>query len=188
MYVTECHITYSGGSLPSSYKWIGRAGGTGHKKRPVQDGRGSTEVYVDKSFFTIVQLLIQHQVLHPQSCLWVASFEHGWISFGLAMQESTIRDKKHWHKELRDGTYPRDNQFKVGDQVYVRSYGKTTPMWIPGVIDRVTDLVLFTVQLNDGRVTRRHLNQVDPPSFQPGRSIGRVRRSSNIGLSSGSFG
>ena len=32
MHVTEGHSTYSGSYLPSSHKWIGRAGGTGDKK------------------------------------------------------------------------------------------------------------------------------------------------------------
>ena len=49
-------------------------------------------------------------------------------------------------------------QFKAGDQVYVRIYGKTTPMWIPGVIDTVTGPVSFTVQINTSMAIMTGLN------------------------------
>ena len=56
------------------------------------------------------------------------------------------------------------NIIKSDDQVYVRSYGKSTPMWILGVIDIVRGLVSFIVQITDERVIRRHLDQVRPRS------------------------
>ena len=49
--------------------------------------------------------------------------------------------------------------FSAGDCVYVRNYGDG-PRWLPGRVVQTEGSVLYRVQLNDGRVQRRHIDQL----------------------------
>ena len=49
--------------------------------------------------------------------------------------------------------------FVVGDQVYARNYGQG-PIWLPGKVVEIHGTTLFTVQLEDGRKVRKHLDQL----------------------------
>ena len=49
--------------------------------------------------------------------------------------------------------------FSDGDSVYARNYS-SGPKWLPGVVVGVEGSVVFEVQLGDGRVIRRHVDQL----------------------------
>ena len=49
--------------------------------------------------------------------------------------------------------------FTIGDCVYARNYG-AGPKWLPGHIVKVEGSVLYHVKLRDGRVQRRHIDQL----------------------------
>ena len=53
----------------------------------------------------------------------------------------------------------RERQFAVGDKVYARNFASGNA-WFHGVISEVTGPLSFKVKLADGRVVRRHLDQV----------------------------
>ena len=77
-------------------------------------------------------------------------------------QQRKTRDKR---SKLRS--------FKLNEQVYVRNYGPG-PRWLPGVVVKFEGSVLLEVRLRDGRIVRRHADQLrprqgeDPGSSQPG--------------------
>ncbi|XP_041823137.1 uncharacterized protein K02A2.6-like [Melanotaenia boesemani] len=72
--------------------------------------------------------------------------------------KSKIRKKQLKQKEHQD-THTKWRSFASGDEVYVRNYSHG-PRWIPAVIDEHTGPVSYTVQTGDGRVMRRHVDQV----------------------------
>ena len=49
--------------------------------------------------------------------------------------------------------------FTIGDCVYARNYG-AGPKWLPGHIVKVEGSVLYHIKLRDGRVQRRHIDQL----------------------------
>ena len=64
--------------------------------------------------------------------------------------------------------------FTIGDCVYARNYG-AGPKWLPGHVVKVEGSVLYHVKLRDGRVQRRHIDQLrvrledsqDSPDVEP---------------------
>ena len=65
--------------------------------------------------------------------------------------------------EVADKTQNRQEtttrSFNVGDCVYARNYSRG-PKWLPGQVVQVEGSVLYQVKLKDGRVQRRHINQL----------------------------
>ena len=50
--------------------------------------------------------------------------------------------------------------FAPGDQVLVRNYASSSPHWLPGIVETVLGPVSYQVKLNDGRLWKRHLDQL----------------------------
>lgn len=67
--------------------------------------------------------------------------------------------KQQQKQKAHHDTKARQCSFGVGDPVLVRnfSYG---PKWIPGDIETVTGPLSYKVMLGDGRVVRRHVDQI----------------------------
>ncbi|XP_038139940.1 uncharacterized protein K02A2.6-like [Cyprinodon tularosa] len=72
--------------------------------------------------------------------------------------KSKIRKKQLKQKEHHD-IHSKWRSFAPGDDVYVRNYSYG-PKWIPAVVDENTGPVSYTVQAGDGRVMRRHVDQI----------------------------
>ncbi|XP_063049093.1 uncharacterized protein K02A2.6-like [Engraulis encrasicolus] len=72
--------------------------------------------------------------------------------------KSKIRKKQLKQKEHHDA-HSKWRSFASGDDVYVRNYSHG-PKWIPAVVDENTGPVSYTVQTGDGRVMRRHVDQI----------------------------
>ncbi|XP_060786568.1 LOW QUALITY PROTEIN: uncharacterized protein K02A2.6-like [Neoarius graeffei] len=72
--------------------------------------------------------------------------------------KSKIRKKQLKQKEHHD-TRSKGRSFNSGDVVYIRNYSHG-PKWIPAVVDENTGPVSYTVQTGDGRVMRRHVDQI----------------------------
>ena len=72
-----------------------------------------------------------------------------------------------------------DRQFHLGDSVFVRNFA-VGPTWIAGCITAENGPRSFTVELNDGRVVKRHLDHVRsrsvglPPVDSNGDSIADI--------------
>lgn len=47
----------------------------------------------------------------------------------------------------------------AGDHIYTKNYGHG-PKWIPGLIQEITGPVSYTVLLGNGKVVRRHVDQL----------------------------
>ena len=55
--------------------------------------------------------------------------------------------------------HSRPRTFYVGDHVYVRNF-RGTPLWLPGVVRSWIGPLSVTVELEDGRIWRRHFDHV----------------------------
>ena len=63
-------------------------------------------------------------------------------------------------RQTRDhDTKAKGRWFKLGDSVLTRNFS-LGPKWIPGLIESVTGPVSYKVMLGDGRVVRRHVDQI----------------------------
>ena len=56
-------------------------------------------------------------------------------------------------------THCRPRSFNQGDSVYVKNYGPG-PKWLPGNIVETEGSVMYQIQLSDGRMVRRHADQL----------------------------
>ena len=72
--------------------------------------------------------------------------------------DKVVQSEQVKQKSYSDRT-ARARNFKIGDIVYARNYamGKT---WLPAVVLAVDGPVSFVVRLDDGRVWRRHAEQL----------------------------
>lgn len=60
----------------------------------------------------------------------------------------------------------------MGDSVLTRNFS-LGPKWIPGIIESVTGPVSYKVMLGDGRVVRRHVDQIHVQHPTPDKSTER---------------
>lgn len=72
--------------------------------------------------------------------------------------KSKIRKKQLKQKE-QHYTHSKWRSFSPGDEVYTRNYSHGS-RWVPAVIEENTGPVSFTAQRGDGRVMRRHVDQI----------------------------
>ncbi len=72
-------------------------------------------------------------------------------------QERQIKD----HNKRAKGRW-----FKTGDSVLTQNFS-LGPKWIPGIIESVTGPVSYKVMLGDGRVVRRHVDQIHTRHQRP---------------------
>jgi transposase InsO family protein len=59
----------------------------------------------------------------------------------------------------------RERQFNIGDPVFVRDFGSSS-RWTSGVIAAIRGPVSYTVQLDDDRLVRRHVDHVRTRTVQ----------------------
>lgn len=72
---------------------------------------------------------------------------------------SKIR-RKQLKQNLQNDTHSKwRRSFPPDDDVYIRSYSHG-PKWVPAVIEELTGLVSYLVQMGDGRRMRHRVNQI----------------------------
>ncbi|KAK9395532.1 macrophage mannose receptor 1-like [Crotalus adamanteus] len=84
----------------------------------------------------------------------------------------TKLDRLHPDRLPPKATQPRAPRYlQVGAPVWTRNYGPGD-LWVPAVVCKVTGPLSYEVSLDDGRVLRRHIDQLrtrlDLPSETPG--------------------
>lgn len=67
---------------------------------------------------------------------------------------------KQWKQKLAHDTSRTDRKFQEGDGVYAEDFSSTTEKWVPGIVQKVTGPLSYHIQLSDGRVIRRHVDNV----------------------------
>lgn len=68
--------------------------------------------------------------------------------------------QQNQERQTRDhDTKAKGHWFTLGDSVLTRNFS-LGPKWIPGTIESVTGPVSYKVMLRDGRVVRRHVDQI----------------------------
>jgi hypothetical protein len=79
-----------------------------------------------------------------------------------ARQEQDRQRKSH-------DAHAKPRSFVVGETVYTRNYAQGT-RWLPGTMVEIEGQVLVHVKLTDGRILRRHVDQVRPRTATDGDS------------------
>ena len=79
--------------------------------------------------------------------------------------DAKVRQSQSRQKELHD-FHARDCTLQEGDTVLTKNFSTGDP-WIPGVIHSKTGPSSLTVDLNDGRRVRRHLDQLRKNTSTP---------------------
>ena len=72
---------------------------------------------------------------------------------------SRVQQKQLQQKLNHDPAVPRSLQLSVGDPVYARNYG-VGPSWLSGLLIGVDGPQSYVVKLTDGRIWRRHQDQL----------------------------
>lgn len=72
--------------------------------------------------------------------------------------ERKTRQNQEGQKQGHDQR-ARIREFQVNDLVYAKNYG-SGDAWLPGKITAIHGSMLFTVQLEDGRIVRKHTDQL----------------------------
>lgn len=89
---------------------------------------------------------------------------------------STMLDRLHPDRapaksSQQTGLLPVPRSFLPEDPVFARNYGRGPP-WVPAVIGRATGPISYEVTLPDGRVLRRHVDQLRRRAMAPCTSEG----------------
>ncbi|XP_054281181.1 uncharacterized protein K02A2.6-like [Macrosteles quadrilineatus] len=79
------------------------------------------------------------------------------VRTNLAIIVPTLEPNKFQNKGLQVGI---KRNFKVGDKVQARVYVNGSSKWYSGYITEKQGHVMYVVQLEDGRITRRHVDQL----------------------------
>ena len=69
-----------------------------------------------------------------------------------------VQDAQLTQKQYHD-EHTKDRNFSLGQRVLVRNY-TGSPFWLPGIVKTVLGPVSYQVELNDGRLWKRHLDQL----------------------------
>ena len=71
-----------------------------------------------------------------------------------------VRDKQEVQKQCYDKS-AKNRDFNIGDNVYILNHGRgVTAKWISGTIIKQSGPVSFCIKLSDGRMVKRHQNQI----------------------------
>ena len=73
---------------------------------------------------------------------------------------------KQQMKESHDDVHSRKRKIEVGNQMYMQNFS-SGPRWLPGEVAKATGPVSFLVQLTDGRMIRRHQDQMRVRKAEP---------------------
>jgi hypothetical protein len=71
--------------------------------------------------------------------------------------------------ESHDNSRPL-RSFKEDEKVYAKNHTSNTPKWIAGTVSKVTGPLSYVIQLEDGRIVRRHVDHVKKRDVFPGVS------------------
>ena len=78
-----------------------------------------------------------------------------------------VQRNQEKQKEGHDRSVP-DRNFAEGDRVWVKNFSPgTRTRWLSGTVKEIQGARLFLVELQDGRIVRRHLDQVRSRSVAP---------------------
>ena len=78
------------------------------------------------------------------------------------------RVQKKQERQMKDhDKKAKERWFKTGDSVLTQNFS-FGPKWIPGIIESVTGPVSYKVMLGDGRIVRRHVDQIHAHHQRPG--------------------
>ena len=80
-----------------------------------------------------------------------------------------VRKRQNLLKHSRD-LHAKDQQFQENDPVMAKNFSQGPP-WITGKIMSKAGTATFLVELSDGRVIRRHCDQLKPNSLDPQEQI-----------------
>ena len=70
-----------------------------------------------------------------------------------------VEEKQSSQKQCHDSRRTREGEFKLGDSVYARNF-QTGDRWLQGKISKVLGTRNYLVELNIGKVVKRHVNQL----------------------------
>ncbi|XP_054284384.1 uncharacterized protein K02A2.6-like [Macrosteles quadrilineatus] len=76
-----------------------------------------------------------------------------------------LMKKPQDHTEMPDGCTKIKREFRVGDRVQVRNFGKDGK-WKFGNVRRREGLVHYQIEMDNGQVWRRHINHIRPCKFE----------------------
>ena len=76
-----------------------------------------------------------------------------------------VRAHQEQQKRAHDA-HSKPRGFQPGVQVYAKNFGQGLP-WLPGVIQDLKGPVSYTIELQDGRVVRRHVDHESSHSYSP---------------------
>ena len=79
---------------------------------------------------------------------------------------SKVISHQHRQKDDHDRHHSQFRAFREGKKVYVRNY-RSGPNWLEGKIIQVLGPVSYTVQMSDGKLLKRHIDQLRSSSVQP---------------------
>ena len=97
---------------------------------------------------------------------------------------SSIADKVRCNQNLQKQTHDyhaRDRQLQLDDLVLAKNHGQGPP-WIPGKILKQSGAVTFMVELTDGTVIRRHLDQLKLNMTNPVESESEPSTSADVSI------
>ena len=69
-------------------------------------------------------------------------------------------EDKQWKQKLAHDNQKAPRTFEEGDAVFAEDFTASSEKWLPGVIQKVTGPLSYRIQLADGRVVRRHVDNV----------------------------
>ena len=72
---------------------------------------------------------------------------------------SRVNDHQEKQKLAHD-QHAKHRSFRVGEEVYVKNFASNTPKWLRGKILGHSGPISFKVELDDGRVCKRHIDHV----------------------------
>ena len=84
--------------------------------------------------------------------------------------KNKVLQQQNKQKFHYDSVKPRKLELSLLDSVMIRNYG-LGPKWIPGTVERQTGPISYRCQTSDGRLVRRHQDQVIDRSVQEPSNI-----------------
>ena len=129
-------------------------------KRALKSSRDPVPVFLDKFLFKYrmtphsttgispAELLLGRKLRNRLDLLWPMS--------KIASNVSEKQEhQRRWHTN-----HPREVDWKTNDPVMVKSFARLGPKWTPAAITECTGPVSYKCELEDGRIIKRHQDQI----------------------------
>ena len=68
--------------------------------------------------------------------------------------------RQQLHQKILHDTQKPVRKFVIGDKVYVEMFFSSPHKWLPGTITTVSGPLSYHIQLSDGRLCRRHVDNI----------------------------